>query len=83
MIISTNDLFPRHSFPYSLPSYLLPRNLFWLDFVIAWKVLDDILPEFKRHDRLDDEEALQKVLYKTIKGTVQQRMCSKAGGTIL
>ena len=25
-------------------------------------MLDDILPEFKRHDRLDDEEALQKVL---------------------
>ena len=25
------------------------------------QVLDDILPAFKRHDRLDDEEALQKV----------------------
>ena len=27
------------------------------------KVLDDILPEFKRHDRLDDEEALHQVNY--------------------
>ena len=28
---------------------------------VFFQVLDDILPEFKRHDRLDDEEALQKV----------------------
>ena len=35
-----------------------------LDYVFTKKelqVLDDILPEFKRHDRLDDEEALQHV----------------------
>lgn len=35
-----------------------------LDYVFTKKelqVLDDILPDFKRHDRLDDEEALQQV----------------------
>jgi len=36
-----------------------------LDYVFTKKelqVLDDILPAFKRHDRLDDEEALQQLL---------------------
>ena len=36
-----------------------------LDFVFSKRelqVLDDILPAFKRHDRLDDEEALQQVI---------------------
>lgn len=36
----------------------------FLDFVFTKKelqVLDDILPEFKRKDRQDDEEALQQV----------------------
>ncbi|XP_023335287.1 electroneutral sodium bicarbonate exchanger 1 [Eurytemora carolleeae] len=39
-----------------------------LDFIFTKKelqVLDDILPEFKRHDRLDDEEALQELVLRT------------------
>ena len=36
-------------------------GLIWILSKFFFQVLDDILPEFKRHDRLDDEEALQKV----------------------
>ena len=48
-----------------------------LDHVFSKKelqVLDDILPDFKRHDRLDDEEALQKVK-KTIFKTGWRKLC--------
>jgi len=47
-------------FPLMLVIMIVIRKL--LDYVFTKKelqVLDDILPEFKRHDRLDDEEALQ------------------------
>eukprot|EP00090_Calanus_glacialis_P043036 TRINITY_DN7620_c0_g1_i1.p1 TRINITY_DN7620_c0_g1~~TRINITY_DN7620_c0_g1_i1.p1 ORF type:complete len:1137 (-),score=226.79 TRINITY_DN7620_c0_g1_i1:1450-4860(-) len=47
-------------FPLMLLIMIVVRKL--LDYVFTKKelqVLDDILPEFKRHDRLDDEEALQ------------------------
>jgi len=47
-------------FPLMLVIMIFVRKL--LDFVFTKKelrVLDDILPAFKRHDRLDDEEALQ------------------------
>merc|ERR1719397_1260034 len=48
-------------FPLMLVVMIVVRKL--LDRVFTKKelqVLDDILPAFKRHDRLDDEEALQK-----------------------
>ena len=51
-------------FPLMLVIMIFVRKL--LDFVFTKKelrVLDDILPAFKRHDRLDDEEALQQVEY--------------------
>eukprot|EP00092_Neocalanus_flemingeri_P011202 GFUD01012067.1.p1 GENE.GFUD01012067.1~~GFUD01012067.1.p1 ORF type:complete len:1158 (+),score=265.14 GFUD01012067.1:299-3772(+) len=47
-------------FPLMLIIMIVVRKL--LDYVFTKKelqVLDDILPAFKRHDRLDDEEALQ------------------------
>merc|ERR1719427_295608 len=47
-------------FPLMLVVMIVVRKL--LDRVFTKKelqVLDDILPDFKRHDRLDDEEALQ------------------------
>lgn len=47
-------------FPLMLLIMIVVRKL--LDYVFTKKelqVLDDILPAFKRHDRLDDEEALQ------------------------
>jgi len=47
-------------FPLMLVIMIVVRKL--LDYVFTKKelqVLDDILPDFKRHDRLDDEEALQ------------------------
>lgn len=48
-------------FPIMLVIMIVIRK--FLDLIFTKKelqVLDDILPEFKRHDRLDDEEALQK-----------------------
>ena len=50
-------------FPLMLVIMIVVRK--GLDFVFSKRelqVLDDILPAFKRHDRLDDEEALQQVI---------------------
>ena len=46
--------------PFQLVVMMGIRKL--LDYVFekhVLKILDDILPEFKRHEKLDDEEALE------------------------